>query len=402
MTCSIGELFREGVILVKGYPGAGKTLLVAKTVSQYNNVAWFTFYETEDRLRKYLTSAGVRPPAHIFGIVSTSPDEAVNFIVEKVLEVKPDVVVVDGVSALTAAGERELVHAVFYHGISRDVPVVLIKEGVDVTPSEYVADVILELEHVIVPGGMSLRRLKILKTRGRAIPLVEVPFVIADEGPVVLPYTAEARQPPSEKLTTGAPEIDEALGGGVWSGSLVAVVGPHDGLASKLMVLTAAALARQGRRVLYHHHKVFPTFVKFAENLGVKLQRPNLDWYYHPVVEHKVLTWWYKSAKIVESGGYDVHFADQYEQVAAVAGVELLAEAAMVYQSLLKGKTTTVLIFNSHDTWRRVATRLGSAVDYVFLFRHGQLVAYTPDNAAPVRFKFRIDMEKKRVVYERI
>ncbi|MEM0462597.1 hypothetical protein [Pyrobaculum sp.] len=106
MSCSIGELFREGVVLVKGYPGTGKTLLVAKAVSQYNNVAWFTFYETEDRLRKYLTSAGVRSPAHIFGIVSTSPDEAVNFIVEKVLEVKPDAVVVDGVSALTAAGER--------------------------------------------------------------------------------------------------------------------------------------------------------------------------------------------------------------------------------------------------------------------------------------------------------
>lgn len=277
--------------MVKGYPGSGKTLLVAKAVSQYGNVAWFTFYETEDRLRKYLSSAGVKPPAHIFDIVSTSPNEAVNFIVEKVLEVKPDAAVVDGVSALTAAGERELVHAVFYHGLSRDVPVVLIKEGVDVTPSDYVADAILELEHVIAPGGVSLRRVKILKTRGMAVPFVALPFVITDEGPVVLSYSAEARKPPAERLTTGAPEIDEALGGGVWRGSLVAVVGPPDGLASKLMVLTAVALARGGRKVLYHHHKPLPTFVKFAESLGVKWQRPNLHWYYHPLVEHRVLTW---------------------------------------------------------------------------------------------------------------
>ena len=103
----------------------------------------------------------------------------------------------------------------------------------------------------------------------------------------------------------------------------------------------------------------------------------------------------------MEDGGYDVHFADQYEQVAAVAGVELLAEAAMVYQSSLKRDVTTVLVFNSYNTWRRVSARLGSVVDYVFLFRHGHLVAHAPDHAEPITFKFRVDAEKKRVVYER-
>jgi circadian clock protein KaiC len=52
-------------------------------------------------------------------------------------------------------------------------------------------------------------------------------------------------------------------------GILVAVVGPVDGLASKLMVLAAAELTQRGHKVLYHH-KVVPTFVKFAKTLGVK------------------------------------------------------------------------------------------------------------------------------------
>jgi circadian clock protein KaiC len=34
----IFDLFNEGVVLVKGLPGAGKTLLVAKAVSRFNNV----------------------------------------------------------------------------------------------------------------------------------------------------------------------------------------------------------------------------------------------------------------------------------------------------------------------------------------------------------------------------
>ena len=99
-----------------------------------------------------------------------------------------------------------------------------------------------------------------------------LPYVITEEGPVVIEPREDARQPPGDRLATGSPEIDDALGGGVLRGSLVAVVGPVDGLASKPMVLAAAELARRGQKVLYHHHKVVPTFVKFAEALGVKWQ----------------------------------------------------------------------------------------------------------------------------------
>jgi len=56
------------------------------------------------------------------------------------------------------------------------------------------------------------------------------------------------------------------------------------------MVLAAVELARRGQKVLYHH-KVVPTFVKFAETIGVKWQRPGIRWFYHPAAEHKSLTW---------------------------------------------------------------------------------------------------------------
>jgi circadian clock protein KaiC len=120
--CTISDLVNEGVVLVKGLPGAGKTLLAAKVVSRFNNVAWFTFYETAERLAKYLSSVGLKPPRHVFDLVTVRDKATVEYMVETTLQLNPDAVVVDGLSALNLGDERELVHAVFYHGISRNIP----------------------------------------------------------------------------------------------------------------------------------------------------------------------------------------------------------------------------------------------------------------------------------------
>jgi KaiC/GvpD/RAD55 family RecA-like ATPase len=398
----ISDLVNEGVVLVKGLPGAGKTLLAAKAVSRFNNVVWFTFYETAERLAKYLSSVGLKPPRHVFDLVTVRDKAAVEYIVETTLQLNPDAVVVDGLSALNLGDERELVHAVFYHGISRNIPVILIREGTDISPADYLADVILEVDHRLLEGGVSIRNVKVLKARGRFVRYASLPYVIAEEGPVVIAPREDARQPPGDRLTTGAPEIDEALGGGVLRGSLVAVVGPVDGLASKILVLTAAELARRGQKVLYHHHRVVPTFVKFAEALGVKWQRPGIRWFYHPVAEHKSLAWWYASASMMNRERYDVHFVDQYEQVAVTAGADLLIEAARVYQSVINYPVTTVLVFNSHDVWRDMASKAGSLLDYVFIFDKDTLTAYTPETAQPLQFKFRVDTEERMVVFTKV
>lgn len=85
-------------------------------------MAWFTFYETADRLAKYLGPVGLKPPRHVFDIVAVRDKTAVEYIVDTTLKLNPDAVVVDGLSALSLGDERELVHAVFYNGISRNIP----------------------------------------------------------------------------------------------------------------------------------------------------------------------------------------------------------------------------------------------------------------------------------------
>lgn len=375
---------------------------MAKAVSQYRRVTWFTFYETEERLRRFLSTVGVTPPSYIYDLASVKEVEALTqFIVDKILEVKPEAVVVDGVSALAREGERELAHALFYKGVSRDVPVVLIKEGLDVSPVDYVADNIIEVHHSILEGGASHRYVKITKARGRAVEDHSPTYIITEVGPLVFTPQREARRLLDERLTTGFREIDEALGGGILRGSLVAVVGPIDGLASKMLVLTAVELARGGAKVLYHHHKPYPTFVKFAEALGVRWQRDDITWYYHPVSDHKSLEWCYKAAQIVNNGNYDVHIADQYELVATTAGAELLVEAARVYQFQLQRPTVTIQIFNSYHIWRDAARKIGSIIDYLLYFKHGSVKVYAPELSTPLEFTYQIDAANRRVIWKK-
>jgi KaiC/GvpD/RAD55 family RecA-like ATPase len=393
------ELFEEGLTLIKGPPGSGKTTLAAWAAARHKNSAWFTFYESESRLLRFLSSIGLDPPRHIFDMVSTAHrKEAVEAILKTIQEVKPDFVVVDGLNALTPEGERELVHNLFYHLLSSLMPVVLIREGEEVTATDYIADNVILLGYRQSERGSS-RHLAVVKSRGRLVEPSVFRFVLAKGGPKFILPPREAKKVSGERLTTGAPELDREINGGVIAGSYVVVVGPPDGLASKLMVITASTLAAAGKKVLYHHHKQIPTFVKFAESLGVKTDVKGLFWYYHPIEEHKDLTWWYRSAEMANEMGIDVHFADQYEQVIAVAGPETIAEAAQLYQATLRRGTTTVLVINSHAIWRRVAPLLGSIPDYTFLFKHGTLTAYTPERTEPLRFRYKL--VGRRVVFEK-
>jgi circadian clock protein KaiC len=380
------DLFREGVVLVRGLPGAGKTLLVARAVSGFGNVAWFTFYETEERLARYLASVGLRPPAHVFDLVSVREKAPVEFIVEKVLELKPDAVVVDGLSALAAEGERELVHAIFYHGISRDRPVILIKEGVETTSADYVADTIIEVEHKLLEGGVSIRNVKILKARGRAVRYVSLPYVITEEGPVVITPREEGRPSPVRRIPTGLTEVDSALGGGWLEGSFVAVVGPPDGLASKLMAVSVGWLAMQGYKILYSYHKPTASFIKTAENLGFDTSR--IDWRFSFPSKAKSLHWWYEMFSLAARGGYDGVVFDQMELLGGEV-VYLLEGVAAVCGA---GRCPLVaFIFNSYRIWREAGDKIASLMDYILVLKRRRIILHTPDRLQPHIFNWGLD-----------
>jgi KaiC/GvpD/RAD55 family RecA-like ATPase len=388
------DFFREGVVLVRGLPGAGKTLLVARAVSGFGEVAWFTFYETGERLARYLASVSLRPPAHVFDLASVRDTAPVEFIVEKVLELRPDAVVVDGLSALTAEGERELVHAIFYHGISRDRPVILIKEGAEPTPADYVADVIIEVEHRLLEGGVSIRNVKVLKARGRAVRYVSLPYAITEEGPLIITPREEGRPSPVRRIPTGLTEVDSALGGGWLEGSFVAVVGPPDGLASKLMAMSAGWLAMQGYKILYSYHKPTASFIKAAETLGLDTSRVN--WRFSSPSKAKSLDWWYEIFSLAARGGYDGVIFDQMEMLSGEMAYLLEGVAAMWSA---ERRPLAAFTFNSYRVWREAGDKIAPLMDYILVLKRRRIILHTPDKLQPHIFNWGLDeMGRPRIL----
>ncbi len=396
------DFFGEGLSVIKGLPGSGKTTLAATVACNYGRIVWFTFYEERERLRAKLKQLGLCEPTYIYDLPSLGDGIIADYLVEKIADKRPDIVVVDGVNALNVEDERRFSHLVLHKGLASVTPLLTIKEGLDTSPIDYIADNLVELRYKFVRGFSLVREMRIVKTRGYPTHMHLVYFDIV-EGRGIVFFTP--RGTPlgirGDRITTGAPEVDDVLGGGVEVGSIVAVAGPPTGIASKLLVLTAIAVAEKGYKVLYHHHYKFPTFMVFAEQLGARVDNPNITWLFHPVEEHMSVGWWYKSASLVTDGNYTLHVADNYEIVVPLVGRQMIYRAVSLYRDLVGDRAVTVPVFNSIRIWNRLAENLGGLVDYIFIFTNRHLVIRkTPNFLGPL--KLRYSVRGRRVVFERI
>jgi len=92
---------------------------------------------------------------------------------------------------------------------------------------EYVSDCVILLDHRVI-NQISTRRLRIVKYRGSLHGTNEYPFLIDEDGVMVLPVTSLKleRSVSSERISTGIPSLDEMFGSrGVFRGSSVLVSG---------------------------------------------------------------------------------------------------------------------------------------------------------------------------------
>lgn len=118
---------------------------------------------------------------------------------------------------------------------------------------EYVSDCVILLDHRITEE-LATRRMRVVKYRGSKHGTNEYPFMIDEQGIVVVPLTSlELRQPALETfISSGVPQLDEMLGGsGYYCGSTVLVSG-HAGTGKTSLAATFVHHAcSKGNRALY-------------------------------------------------------------------------------------------------------------------------------------------------------
>ena len=140
---------------------------------------------------------------------------------------------------------------------------------------EYVSDCVIVLDHRVL-DDISTRRLRVAKYRGSEHGTNEYPFLITGRGLTVLPITSVglAYGAPTEQLSTGLPQLDHLLGGGVYRGSMVMVSGDAGtGKTTLAATLVDAACAR-GERALFVSFEESPDqLIRNMRSVGIDLGR---------------------------------------------------------------------------------------------------------------------------------
>lgn len=139
---------------------------------------------------------------------------------------------------------------------------------------EYVSDCVVLLDHRIIEQ-ISTRRLRIVKYRGTPHGTNEYPFLIDEDGIVVMPLSEIGLEHSvsSERISSGIAQLDEMLGGsGYYRGSSILVSGTAGSGKTSLSASLAAATCGRGERVLFISMEESPAqIVRNMRSIGIDL-----------------------------------------------------------------------------------------------------------------------------------
>lgn len=243
--------------LIAGGPGSGKTTLAhqvmfANATVEYPAVYFTVLGEPTLKMLRYQSQFGFFDPALAGSairfinlsaeVMDRELDKVLHRIVSEIESLKPGIVVVD--SFRTIGGQyrgsgmertfelEEFVQRLALQLTSWEITSFLLGEYSEEeqrNPVFTVADSILWLSQETDRNSV-VRKLQVVKTRGRApMPGLHT-FRITDQGLQIYPripeQTRSRKTETRERLSTGVPGLDEIIGGGVIAGDAIMLTGP--------------------------------------------------------------------------------------------------------------------------------------------------------------------------------
>lgn len=140
---------------------------------------------------------------------------------------------------------------------------------------EYVSDCVIVLDHR-VHEELSTRRLRVLKYRGSFHGTNEYPFLITDQGLVVLPITSMGLTygASGERVSSGIDRLDHMLGGGIYRGTTTLISGEAGTGKTTIAAQMLAAACARGERALFVSFEESPAqLVRNMASVGIDLAR---------------------------------------------------------------------------------------------------------------------------------
>ncbi len=183
------------------------------------------------------------------------------------------------------------------------------------------ADCLLELSQR-VEAQITTRRLRVLKYRGSAFIPNECPFVITENGLIVIPVAIAGlgQGPMARKITSGYRWLDALLGGGFSVGAEVLIAGEPGTGKTTLAATFAKAACDRGEKVLYL------SFEEPEHSLLRNLRRVGVD--LRPAVEAGKLLF---RAVVPESVGVEQHLAETVALTAQFQPKHIVVDAVSAF-----------------------------------------------------------------------
>jgi circadian clock protein KaiC len=170
---------------------------------------------------------------------------------------------------------------------------------------EYVSDCVILLDHRI-EDQISTRRLRVVKYRGSMHGTNEYPFLIDNDGITVMPITSLRLNydVSSKRVSTGLPDLDIMLGGGIYKGSNVLLTGTAGTGKTSVASYLANATCERGERCLFIAFEESPAqIIRNAKSIGVDLSQ----YYKKDLLRFE--------ASRSTSVGLEMHLATIYKQI---------------------------------------------------------------------------------------
>jgi circadian clock protein KaiC len=293
------------VHLLEGRPGSGKTTLALQFLmaarDRGETALYVTLSEGRDEMLDSAASHGwsldgieiyeLVPPelsldaSQQQSVVYSSDlelGETVQFVMDEVEKVKPACVVFDSLSdiRLLAGGAlryRRQVLALKHFFHQRGCTTLFVDdltEEMDDANLHSLVHGVVRLDQTIAIYGAERRRLRVFKMRGRDFRSGSHDYIIRTGGLEVFPRLVASEHNPEtrdgEKATSGVPELDALVGGGLDRGTSTLVMGPAgSGKSTLAMRYALQALSRGERALFISFDETRRNFFRRAEGLSM-------------------------------------------------------------------------------------------------------------------------------------